>query len=100
MFKNYFKTSWRNLVRNKTFSFINIFGLGLGLACSMLIFLWVKDERNMDASVANKNVYDVYERVFSEGHVDAAPWTSGLLARELKRKIADIKYATSFWEDR
>ena len=42
MFKNYFKTAWRNLIKNKTQSAINITGLSVGLACSILIFLWVR----------------------------------------------------------
>jgi putative ABC transport system permease protein len=41
MFKNYFKIAWRNIFKNKTQSFINISGLSVGLACSVLIFLWV-----------------------------------------------------------
>jgi len=48
MFKNYFKTALRNLTRNKVYSFINITGLSLGLACSMLIILYVKDEVSYD----------------------------------------------------
>ncbi len=48
MFKNYFKTAIRNLTRNKVYSFINIVGLSLGLACSMLIILYVKDEVSYD----------------------------------------------------
>ncbi|HEX3384105.1 MAG TPA: hypothetical protein VHS53_02895, partial [Mucilaginibacter sp.] len=67
MLENYLKTAWRNLQRNKIFSFINIFGLGSGLACSLLIFLWVHDERIVDSNIASKEIYDVYERVFSEG---------------------------------
>jgi putative ABC transport system permease protein len=39
IFKNYFKTSFRNLKRNKVYSFINISGLSMGLACAMLIML-------------------------------------------------------------
>jgi ABC-type antimicrobial peptide transport system permease subunit len=97
MFKNYLKTAWRNMVRNKAFSLINIIGLALGLACSLLIFLWVQDERNVDTFNTNKNIYDVYERIFSEGKVDAAPYTPGLLARELKRNIPEIQHASSFW---
>jgi putative ABC transport system permease protein len=100
MFEHFIKIAWRNLTRNKYFSFINIFGLSLGIACSLLIFLWVKDERGVDSMTAGKNVYNVYERVFSEGQVAAGPEAAGLLARELKRKIPDIKYATAFWEDR
>src|SRR6187549_3198084 len=48
MFKNYFKTAFRNLERNKVYSFINIFGLSIGLACAMLIMLYVKDEISFD----------------------------------------------------
>jgi putative ABC transport system permease protein len=98
MFKNYFKTAWRNIVRNKAFSFINIFGLALGMACSLLILLWVQDERSVNASlVKNTDTYGVYERVYAEGKVEAAHWTPGLLATELKRKVSGIKYASGFW---
>ena len=98
MFRNYIVTAWRNIVRNKTFSFINIFGLALGIACSLLILLWVQDEWSVNASlVKNKNTYGVYERVYAEEKVEAAHWTPGLLATELKRKIAGIKYASGFW---
>jgi len=96
MFRNYFKTAVRNLLRNKSFSIINILGLSLGMACSLLIFLWVQDERNADKSNANKDVYNVYERVFSEGQIDGGPWAPGLLASELKHNIPEIKYATGF----
>src|SRR5580698_5624780 len=48
MFKNYFKTAIRNLFRNKVYSFINIAGLSLGLACAMLIVLYIKDEVSYD----------------------------------------------------
>ncbi len=97
MFKNYFKTAIRNLFRNKTFSVINILGLSLGLACSLLIFLWVQDERSVDKFNTNKDTYDVYERVFSEGKVEAGPWAPGLLATELKHNIPEIEYACGFW---
>jgi len=48
MFKNYLKIAFRNLWKNKGYSFINIFGLAAGLACSLLIFLFVKDEVSYD----------------------------------------------------
>jgi len=48
MIKSYFKTAFRNLARNKIYSFINIAGLALGLACAMLIILYVKDEVSYD----------------------------------------------------
>lgn len=62
MFRNYFKTAIRNLSRNKIYSFINITGLSLGLACAMLIILYVKDEISYDRFHANvNNIYRVIE---------------------------------------
>ncbi|MEP7231218.1 MAG: ABC transporter permease [Ginsengibacter sp.] len=58
MFKNYFKTAFRNLARNKVYSFINIAGLSIGLACAMLIVLYVKDEVSFDKF--HKNVNNIY----------------------------------------
>ncbi|MGZ8525879.1 MAG: ABC transporter permease, partial [Chitinophagaceae bacterium] len=48
MIKNYLKIAWRNLVRNKTFSLINIVGLAIGLACFIMIALYVTDELSFD----------------------------------------------------
>src|SRR5690348_12665919 len=61
MFNNYFKTAWRNLARNKVYSFINVAGLSLGLACAMLIMLYVKDEVSFDKF--HKNVNNIYRIV-------------------------------------
>src|SRR6185312_220512 len=63
MFKNYFKTAFRNLSRNKIYSFINIAGLSLGLACAMLIMLYVKDEVSFDRFHKNaKNIYRIAKK--------------------------------------
>lgn len=97
MVKSYFKIAWRVLVRNKAFSLINIMGLALGLACSLLIFLWVQDERNVDAFHSNKKyLYQVYERQSYDGKVEASYPTQGLLAQELKKKIPEVLYASGF----
>src|SRR5579872_7229449 len=97
MFSNYLKIAWRNLVRNKAFSTINILGLGLGLACSILILLWVRDELSVDGFHANRDrLYGVYERVFSAGKMEAGPNTPGLLGRELKRVVPEVEMATGF----
>ena len=61
MIKNYFKTAFRNLLRNKVYSFINIAGLGPGLACAMLIVLYVKDEVSYDRF--HKNAAQVFQAV-------------------------------------
>lgn len=61
MFKNYFKIALRNLNRNKVYSFINIAGLSIGLACAMLIILYVKDEVSYDRF--HRNVGNIYRIV-------------------------------------
>jgi len=75
MFKNYFKSAYRNLARNKVYSFINIAGLSLGLACAMLIMLYVKDEVSFDRF--HENVSNIY-RVVSQRKENKIPVT-GLL---------------------
>src|SRR6476620_8029557 len=54
MIKNYFKTAFRNLWRNKTFSIIKILGLSIGLTVCMLIFLYTKDDISYDQFHENK----------------------------------------------
>src|SRR5690349_16232370 len=95
MIKNYFKTAWRNLFTNKTFSLINISGLALGMTCSLLITLWVMNEYSVDAFHKNSSqLYYVYERNFSGSEAEGSYNTQGLLANELKTHIAQIKYAS------
>lgn len=53
MIKNYFKTAWRNLVKNKVHSFINIIGLSVGMAVAMMIGLWIWDEISFDRGNIN-----------------------------------------------
>jgi len=64
MLKNYLLTAWRNLIRNRVYSVINIAGLSLGLACAMLILLYVKDEISFDRFHVNG---DQIYRLYSEG---------------------------------
>lgn len=58
MFKNYFKTAWRSLLKNKFYSFINIAGLAAGLTVGTIILLWVQDELGYDAF--HKNAKQIY----------------------------------------
>lgn len=58
MFKNYLTIAWRNLLRNKIYTFINVAGLSIGLACAMLIILYVKDEVSYDRF--HTNVAQIY----------------------------------------
>ncbi len=96
MLTSYFKTAWRSFVRNQSFSIINISGLALGMACFLVILLWVQDEKNVDAFHKNgKLLYQVYEINYYDGKINADYPTPGLLADELKRVVPGIEYSAA-----
>lgn len=65
------------------------------MACSMLILLWVQDEKSIDGFHANgKQLFQVYERNFYDGRIEAGYSTQGLLADELKRAVPEIQYSS------
>src|SRR5688572_8261400 len=92
MIKNYFKTAWRNLWRNKFFSAINILGLSIGLACCILMFLFIQHELSFDKFNLNaKNIYRITsvfadEKDKKELAVTPAPW-----APLMKKDYPEIK---------
>lgn len=97
MINHYLTTALRNITRSKSFSIINITGLAFGLGCSLLIFLWVRDELNMDKFHANhKYLYRVYLKQFYDGQVRADYNTPASLPAELKKAIPEIEHATGF----
>ena len=94
MFKSYTKIAWRNLFRNKAFSLTNLLGLTIGITCTVLILLWVRDELGYDKF--HKNYDDVYQvianrdfnnQVFTDRSM-AMP-----LASELENSSPQIKHA-------
>jgi putative ABC transport system permease protein len=96
MFKNYLKVALRALRQNKSFSGLNILGLSLGIACSLLIFLWVQDERSVDGFHAHKDrLYVLYERGISPDKIEADYENPAPLGEELKKTIPDIGAAVS-----
>ncbi len=101
MFKNYFKTTFRNLWKSKAFSLINIFGLALGIACSLLIMLWVYDEYSEDSFHKNgAQLYSIYERQNHDGQITANHQSPGIMADEMKKVLPEVQYATnSAWND-
>lgn len=97
MLKNYLKIAWRNMTRNKTFSAINILGLALGLAGSLMIMLWVQHERSTDRYHEHGPVlYNVMENQFFDGNIHSQKGTPALLAGELKKQFPEIVRAASF----
>src|SRR6266702_2118003 len=96
MFKNYFKVAWRSLSKHKSQSFINIAGLSVGLACSLLILLWVQNEYSVDSFFQNSGrLFKVYKTNFDHHVTSGSYELPGILADELKRTFPDIQYATN-----
>ena len=91
MIRNYFKTAWRNLLRYKLFSGLNIFGLATGMACSILIFLWVLDELSFDNF--NSNADRIFRLTAKVSDVNAAV-VPPALAQAIKTQVPAIKNAT------
>ena len=75
MLRNYFKIAWRNLIRNKAYASINIFGLALGMACGLLIFMLVKYHLSFDNF--HRNADRIY-RVVTELHRDVIEYESSV----------------------
>ena len=102
MFKNYFKTTFRNLWKTKGYSLLNIGGLAIGIACAALIFLWVEDELTFNHFFSNRdNLYKVKDLQTYNGTTFTFDATSGMLAQGMKSDIPGIKNtARSSWSNR
>lgn len=101
MLKNYIKIAWRNLLKNRVYSFINILGLALGMAVSMLIGLWLWDEVSYNTYHQNYNtVSQIMMTQTFDGHIGTSPATALPLAPELRTKFpGDFKrLAQTTWE--
>lgn len=95
MFKNYFRAAWRNLMKNKTFSFINVFGLTVGITSFLLIALYVFDELNFDRFHKHAdNIYRVVEeRTSPEGKETKVAGAGYQVSEKAKSVIPEIKDA-------
>ena len=95
MIQNFFRIALRNISRHKGFTFINVTGLAVGLAASLLILLWVQDELSYEKFNLNaENIYRVEQDQFYSGeryHVTVTPHPSGPVWME---KIPEIKEQT------
>jgi putative ABC transport system permease protein len=91
MFKTYFKTTIRNLWQNKGYSFLNIFGLAIGIACAGLIFLWVEDELNWDQFHTKKDsLYRIKENQKYDTYVATFGSTPAPMAPAMKQEIPGV----------
>ena len=94
MIKNFFKVVYRNLLRNKGFSAINITGLAVGMAAAILILLWIQDERSYDQFHKNKDrIYEIWNRLPMDGEIACWNSVSAPMARALEKDLPEIERA-------
>lgn len=97
MLDHYTKIAFRFLVRNKSFSAINVLGLAFGITGAMLLFLWIEREYSYDQFHTDKErVYIAWNREVSKGQINCWPTTPRILAPTLKAEYAGIEAASSY----
>jgi putative ABC transport system permease protein len=95
MLKNYLKIAWRNLLKNKAFSFLNISGLAIGMASAVLILLWIQNEVSYDRFHKNKDyIYEAWNRGEFDGKLQCWDNTPKILGITLKNDYPEIQEMT------
>ncbi len=93
MIKNFIKTAFRNLWKTKGYSFLNIFGLAIGIAAAALIFLWVENQLSYNDNFPNKkNIYTIKSKQTYDGATYVFESTPGPLAESIAKEIPGIKH--------
>lgn len=97
MFKHYLKIVWRNFIKDRQFSLLNLLGLSTGLACALLIYLWINDELNVDKhNEKDKQLFQVIKTSRNaDGTFHTHETTPALLAAAMAKEIPEVKYAVS-----
>ena len=115
MLKNFIKIAWRNLIRNRTFSIINIVGLSFSVAFCLLLFFYIRKEQSYDGFSENKNrlfrfeTTDVWgsadpktsSHLFSfltkDNEVENSLLTPLIIGRDMKQNFPEVKSITRFY---
>lgn len=92
MLKNYFKIAFRNLLKNRIYSFINISGLAIGMSATMLIALWIHDELNVNRYFQNKDKVAI---IYQHQTINGTTFTGPAIPRPLEFALRD-EYADNF----
>jgi putative ABC transport system permease protein len=96
MLKHNLLLIYRNFKRFKSTFFINLIGLSTGLACVLLIYLWINDELSIDRfNDKDARIFQVLQNVGKEEGVETIESTSGLLAKALADEMPEVEYAAS-----
>lgn len=96
MIKSYLKIAWRSLIKDRQFTLLNLLGLSTGLACALLIYLWVVDELRVDKH--NEKDVHLFQIMVNQPHEDGiktGEHTPGLLADALKAEMPEVELATT-----
>ena len=97
MFSNYIKTAFRNVLRNKGFTFINIFGLAIGMTCCIVLFLFVQYERSFDKfHEKSEQIFRVIRKDENKGVIDRFVMTPAPLAPALIQDFPEVQKAIRF----
>ena len=100
MLKNYIKIAWRNLLRNKTFSIINIAGLAIGLCCFLLIALYVLDELSYDKFNENADrIYRINSDIRFGGTELNIAESSDMTGQVLKKDYPQVEQYTRIYNN-
>src|SRR3954471_671395 len=100
MIKNYFKTAYRNLIRNKSYALINTLGLAVGIAACLLIFLVVQFESSFDNFHVQKNsIYRVGTEFHNQDGVSYSEGVSFPVAQGLRLEFQQIKQVASIYRN-
>ncbi len=98
MLFNYFKIAWRNLLRHKGYSLINILGLTVGIAANVFILLWVTDELSFDQFHTNGDrIFQVLvNSEYPDGGIETYGATPAKLKAEIVSQIPEVELATQY----
>jgi putative ABC transport system permease protein len=97
MFKNHLKLAWRNLIKDRQFTLLNLVGLSAGLACALLIYLWVSDELHVDKfNEKDSQLYQVMKTAPNgDGTISTFEYTPGLLAQKMAQQFPEVEHAVA-----
>lgn len=94
MLQSFLKIAWRNMIRSKGFSFINIMGLAIGMASSMLILMWIYSEVTYDNFHENRDrIYEAWNRANFSGKLQSWNTTPKILARTVEKDLPEVEQA-------